>query len=70
VLLVQFVLLLANPSHFGDGKQAHSVQTHVGRRSYGDSPSWWVNAQMDVFDVLEDNVNGHTTDSDLHQYSD
>ena len=60
VLLIQFVLLLANPTYLGDGKQAHGIQAHVGGRSYGDPPCWWVNAQVDVLDVLVDNIYGHT----------
>ena len=68
-----FFLLLANPAELGDGKDADAVQIHTERSGNRYSSGGWMNAEMDVLDVLVDDIHRHFTELDLlrrHQYSD
>src|SRR5215475_11956893 len=70
-LFLEFLLLLSDPSQPGNSEDANGVKAHLGRGRNPHPAARWVNAQVDVFDVLEHDIHGDTTDRDLrdHQYS-
>jgi hypothetical protein len=52
-LLPEFLLLALDPSEFGDSKNPDGVEVHPRGGRNPDSPAGWIDAQMDIFDVLE-----------------
>src|SRR5262245_48013760 len=69
-LLLEF-LLLFDPTHLGNGEDADGVEAHPGRGRNPHPAARWINAQVDVFDILEHDIRGDITERDLrdHQYS-
>src|SRR5215510_9364854 len=70
-LSLEFLLLLFDPTQLGNGEDANGVEAHPGRSRDPHLAARWVNAQVDVLDVLEHNIRGDITERDLrdHQYS-
>src|SRR5262249_18777021 len=70
-LFLEFLLLLFNPTQPGNGEDANGVEAHPGRGRNPYPAARWVNAQVDVLDVLEHDIYGDITERDLrdHQYS-
>ena len=57
-LLSQFFLLLLDPIEFGNGIEADGVDLHSRWGGYTYFAQRWIDAQMDIFDVLEHHIDG------------
>ena len=63
-LLLEFVLLFANPGQFGDGKDADGIEAHVRRGRDGHASRGRVDAEVDIFDVLAHDGHQHVAELD------
>src|SRR5262249_41061967 len=70
-LLLELLLLLFDPTQLGNGEDADSVEAHPGRGRNAYPAARRVNAQVDVFDILEYDIHRYITKRHLrdHQYS-
>ncbi|HWF11106.1 MAG TPA: hypothetical protein VG297_21705, partial [Bryobacteraceae bacterium] len=57
-----FLLLLPNPCQLRNREDADGIEIHARRRGDPDLTDRRVNAQMDVFDVLAGDVDGHVAE--------
>src|SRR5258708_5668060 len=71
-LLAEFLLLLFDPSEFGDRKDSDGVEIHPQRGRDPNSSGRRVDTQVDVLDVLFHDLYRDAAEIDLcgrHQYS-
>ncbi len=61
-LFLEFLLLLLDPTQLGNGEDANGVEAHPGRGRNPHPAARWVNAQVDVLDVLEHDIHGDITE--------
>src|SRR5690606_35154605 len=70
-LLAQLSLLALDPVELRDGEEPDGLEAHVRGRGDADGTRRRVDAQVDILDVLEDDVDGDVAELDglRHQYS-
>src|SRR6266498_661828 len=65
LLVLKFGLLTLNPGQPGDSKEAHSLVVDPQWRSHTYPSSWWVDSEMQVFDVFAYYINDEAVNGDL-----
>src|ERR1039458_10267076 len=70
-LFAHFALLLADPTEFGNGEEADSLQFHTQRGGDAHFAGGRVDAEVDVLDVLLHDIYRDAAEFDAsgHQYS-
>lgn len=71
LLCLEFLLLPLDPTQLGNGEDTDSIQIHPRRSGNPHPAARGVDAQVDVFDLLEHDLRGDIAEHNLrhHQYS-